>query len=54
MRFKIHYLINEIEDYFIIETETLSQAKESTTLEIIRRGLDPEKNRMWSEVIHDY
>ncbi len=49
--FKIHFTINNTDDYFIVSGETLEEIKKSVVEESLKRGLSQESNSMWSEEI---
>jgi len=49
VKFKIHFEINEYEDFVLLEGETVEEIKEKAKTFAEKRGLDSEKNNMWSE-----
>lgn len=51
-KFKIHFTIAEIDDFFVIEATTLNQVQIQAKRECFRRGLTHEKNNLWSEEIY--
>jgi len=51
MKFKIHFEIGEYEDFFVVEGETIKEIQEITKQETDKRGLDEQKNNLWSEEI---
>jgi len=53
MKFKIYFTIDDNEDYFIIEEDSIVDIKNTVELEISERNLDQVKNNMWSEEIDD-
>lgn len=51
MKFKIHFTIEDFEDYLIVEGNTIKECREKTKIETDKRGLQEEKNNLWSEQI---
>jgi len=51
VKYKIHYTIDEIDDFFIIKATTLNQAQIQTKRECFHRGITAERNNLWSEKI---
>jgi len=49
MKFRIHFEIGEYQDFIDIEGETIEDVKEIAKTETERRGLDEQKNNLWSE-----
>jgi len=49
MKVKIHYTIGDYQDYYILAGETVADTREQNEKEMKKRGLDPEKNDMFSE-----
>jgi len=49
MEFRIHYEIDNYEDSIDIEGDTLEEIRAIAKAEKEKRGLDLEKNNMWSE-----
>lgn len=49
MKFKVHYSLEEYDDFFIIEGDELEEIKEKVFKELFVRGVDTEKNNVWSE-----
>ena len=49
MEFRIHYEIDNYEDSIDIEGDTLEEIRAIAKAEKENRGLDLEKNNMWSE-----
>jgi len=53
-KFRIHFTINDTEDYFIVSGDTLEEVREKVSKETLNRSLSPDKNNMWSEEIVCY
>ncbi len=51
MQFRIHYTIGAVEDCLIIDEDTMDEVKSSVKSEMQQRGLDQDKNNMWSEQV---
>jgi len=51
MEFKIHYTINGTDDYFLLSGETLADITILAKKEMNKRGLEGEKNNLWSEKV---
>jgi hypothetical protein len=52
LKFKIHFSIPDYDDdYFFINGWTIEECISNTKNEAERRGLDFEKNHMWSEEV---
>ena len=51
MRFKVYFTKADVEDYFIIEGESLEDVKIKAREELHKRGLTVESNFVWSEEI---
>ncbi len=51
MRYKIHYTINGVDDYYILSGDTLKEIQKKNETQMEWRGLDSEKNNCWSEEI---
>jgi len=51
MKVKSHFTINGYEDNVIFEADTLEEIREENKNFMQERGLDAEKNHMWSEEI---
>lgn len=51
MKIKIHYEINGFEDSIIVEGDTIEDVQEQLVDIQAQRGLDPDKNNMWSETL---
>lgn len=49
MKFRIHYEINNQEDFFDIEENDFELLKEIVDQETRKRGLDEKKHNLWSE-----
>ena len=47
--FNIHFSINDYDDYFTVEGDTIEDIKISADRETERRGLTMENNHFWSE-----
>lgn len=53
MKVKIHYTINNYDEYndsFIVEGETIEEVRQEAQRETSKRGLDEERNNLWSEL----
>ncbi len=48
MKFKIHFTIDEYEDYFVIEGDTIKEIRTKSDSELKKRGLTLEKNNVYS------
>lgn len=53
MKFKIYYTVNDYEDYFLIEGDTIEDIKTLTTEACLKRNLHFQINEMHSEQIKD-
>lgn len=53
MKFKIYYTVNDHEDYFIIEGDTIEDIKRLTAEACLIRNLHFQVNEMYSEQIKD-
>jgi hypothetical protein len=51
MKFEIHFSVQEWEDYFIVEGDTIEEIKEIAKRETDARGLDEKRNNLWSKEI---
>lgn len=51
IRFKVHYTILNVEDYIIVEGDTIEEIKKIIKDQMKARGLNPDKNNIWSEEI---
>ena len=49
MKYRIHFTIDEYEDYFDIEGETIEELRIIAAREEAKRGLTEHKNNLWSE-----
>jgi hypothetical protein len=49
MKFKIHFEVGDFLDFFVVEGETIEKIKEIAKKETESRGLDEQKNNLWSE-----
>jgi len=49
MKFKIHFEVGDYTDFFVVEGETIENVKEIAKKETESRGLDEQKNNLWSE-----
>lgn len=49
MKFRLHFEINEIDDYIDVEGETIEEIKEIAYFEMDRRGVDV--SQCWSEAL---
>lgn len=52
MKFRIHFEIDNTEDYFDVEADTLDEIITQVKIEEEKRGLTLEKNNLWSEQIN--
>jgi len=48
MKFKIFFTVNDYEDYFIIEGATIGEVRKKSDIELEKRGLDLDKNNVYS------
>ncbi len=48
-KFRIHFTINDTEDYFIVSGETIEEVRIKTKVETKKRGLDQIKNNIYSQ-----
>ncbi len=57
MTFKIHFthkgenVVDDVDDYFIVEGENLVEIRDKANAETKRRNLDMDINNVWSEKI---
>jgi|GEM_PF-4302337 len=51
MTFKIHYTVGNTEDYIIVSGDSIEDIRRRVDIETSQRGLDQEKNNLWSEEI---
>ena len=51
MKFEIHFTINGVDDFFIIEGDTMDLILEKVKYEVEKRGLSEEKNSLWSRKV---
>lgn len=57
MKFKIHFthkgenVVDDVDDFFIIEGETIYDIRNEFYKELAKRNLDDNKNNCWSEEI---
>ncbi len=57
MTFKIHFthkgenVVNDLDDYFIVEGENIIEIRDKANAETKRRNLDMDINNVWSEEI---
>jgi len=49
LRFKIHWTIQDFEDELIVEGNTIEECRVQADIETNRRGLNIDKNNLWSE-----
>jgi hypothetical protein len=48
MKFRIHFVVDDIEDSFTVTGDTLQEVKHNAQFELEARGLDRKKNEVWS------
>jgi hypothetical protein len=53
MTFKIHFTVNDVEDYIIISGETIDEIKLKAKQQTDMRGLEEIKNNLWSEEVKE-
>lgn len=53
MLFKVYFTVNDKLDYVIIAGDTLDQIRNTASDVIAKRGLDLEKNKVFSERINN-
>jgi len=57
MKFKIHWTIGDWigdwNDEIVVEGDTIEECREQADIETNRRGLDVEKNNLWSEELKE-
>ena len=57
MKFKIHFthkgenVVDDVEDYFVVEGENIIEIRDKANAETKRRNLDMDINNVWSEEI---
>ena len=51
MKLKIHYTIDDFEDFLILEGDNIEEIRDKLPEGMDKRGLDQFKNDMWSEEI---
>lgn len=51
MQVRIHWSIGEYDDSIVVEGDTIEEIREEAEKVVIRRGLDVDKNNLWSEEI---
>lgn len=51
MKFRIYFEVEDIEDFFEVEADTLDEMRDVAKREIDVRNLDVAKNNVWSEEI---
>lgn len=51
MKMKIHYIIGEYEDNYVLNGLNIEDIKNANEKEMDKRGLNVIKNSMWSETI---
>jgi len=49
--FKIHWTLNKVDDYAVVEGDSIKEIQEKAKVIETRRGLNPIDNNMWSEEI---
>jgi hypothetical protein len=54
MKIAVNFEIDGVEDYFVIEGETLLDIRKDIKYEIEKRGLNREKNNLWSEKFYEF
>jgi hypothetical protein len=48
MKFEIHFSIDDYEDYFVVEGDTIEEIKTIAKSETDKRNLNEEKNNLYS------
>ena len=57
MKYKIHFthkgqnVVDDVDDFIIVEGETLVEIRDAANAELKKRGLDNDRNDAWSEEI---
>jgi hypothetical protein len=57
MTFKIHFthkgenVVDDVDDYFIVEGDTLEDIRDNANKELAKRNLDVHESNVWSEEI---
>ena len=51
MKFEIHFMVGDYEDFFIVEGETIEEIIGIAKRETDARGLDETINNLWSKKI---
>lgn len=57
MKFKIHFthkgenVVDDVDDYFIVEGKTLGEIRDNANKELVKRNIDANENNCWSEEI---
>ncbi len=57
MKFKIHFthkgenVVDDVDDFFIVEGDTLEDIRNNANKELVKRNLDTDRNNCWSEEI---
>lgn len=49
MTFRVHFTIDGFDDYIDIEGDDIEEIREKAKIEEEKRGLDIDKNNLWSE-----
>ena len=51
MKYKIHFSVQEWEDFFIVEADTFDEIMKIVDRETKARRLEPDRNNLWSEEV---
>lgn len=49
MKFRIHFTVNDVEDSFVVEAETIEEIRVQAQKELARRGSTWDNGMAWSE-----
>jgi len=53
MKVRVHYIINGYNDYIDIVEDTEEEIKSTALYNLKKRGIDLDKNNVWSEILDD-
>jgi len=53
VKYIIHFEVNENPDMYFVNGETIDEVRNNALNEMNQRGLDQNKNNMWSEQVTD-
>ena len=51
MKFILHFTVGEHDDSILVQGATLEEVRKACQAEEAKRGLDPERNCLWTEEV---